>query len=77
MTEDQQQQYDRLTSVHERAAFLLGIGVTAILEEITDEGLVYRAQVGDMALSITSATRCTAVKKATAYLQEKAADNSM
>jgi len=77
MTEDQQQQYDQLNSVHERAKFLLGIGVTALLDGIIDGEPVYRAHAGNMALSITSATRCTAVAKATAYLQEKAADNSM
>lgn len=72
MTRDQRQQFDRLETVPQRAAFLLKLGVTAKIA-IVDLRPVFQAGVGDVALPVTADTEQEAIDKAIAWLEERAA----
>ena len=72
-SESQADQFDRLETASERAAFLLELGVSARREEAAPG---YCAFAGDLRLPITAATETLAVGKGTRWLKEMAALNN-
>lgn len=72
MTNDQKEHYNKLSTVKERAAFLLRIGVSAQLDISPDLNVVYRAFVGDVALPIIGEDKEDTIAKAVSMLQQRA-----
>ncbi|WP_299940158.1 hypothetical protein [uncultured Microbulbifer sp.] len=70
LTKEQMEAFEKLSSVSKRAAFLLGIGVTAELD-VEEGDFTFHAYVGDMCLPITGASRLTTIERGTTWLQEK------
>jgi hypothetical protein len=72
MTKEQIKQYENLTTLKERAQFLLNIGVSAKIN-IVDLKLVMQACVGETMLPVTGDNEQDAIEKGIAWLKEKAA----
>jgi len=70
MNSKQMNDFEQLTTVKDRARFLLGIGVTA-KTNIVGLDVVSQACVGDVLLPVTAASDELAIKKGIAWLQAK------
>ncbi len=70
MTKDQMIYFQKLTTLPERAAFLLNIGVTA-KTNIVDLCVVSQACVGDVLLPVAADSDDLAINKGIAWLEEK------
>ncbi len=64
-----------LETIHERAEFLLNIGVTATIQ-INNLTPVYQSQVGGLLLPPTANTKEDAIRKGTKWLKNKASNTS-
>lgn len=69
MTNEQKQEFGRISSTQKRAAFLLDIGVTAKID-IANLTPVMKAFVGDFGLPITGPSEADAIAKGTAWLED-------
>ena len=71
MKTEAQEQYEALTTVPERAQFLLSQQLTARID-IVDLEIVQRAYAGEFALPVTGHSEQYAIAKAESWLRKKA-----
>lgn len=76
MTKKQMAEYNKLTSVSDRAKFCLQIGVSAKLN-IVDLTPVMQAYVGTILLPVTADTENEAIEKGIAWLKSKIPDEEL
>ena len=72
MNKKQQAEYKKLTTIKEKAKYLLQFEITATTD-LDDLGFVSRATIGEIRLPVTAKTDEEAIIKAKVWLKEKAA----